>query len=117
LYCLRKAGGQTGLANSRINASEVEGTSDFTLTYSFSVGLALPVRAAVDGGAAGGAVGAAAPAVAAASDPTGAITIFQALEKQLGMKLDLQKRPIPVYCDRPHRAETHGKLSARPWRC
>jgi uncharacterized protein (TIGR03435 family) len=80
-----------------INASEVEGTYDFTLTYSFSAGMAVPVRAALDGGAAGGAVGAAAPAVAAASDPTGAITILQALEKQLGMKLEPQKRPIPVY--------------------
>lgn len=80
-----------------INASEVEGAYDFTLTYSFSAGMAIPVRAAVDGGAAGGAVGAAAPAVAAASDPTGAISIFRALEKQLGMKLEPQKRPIPVY--------------------
>jgi uncharacterized protein (TIGR03435 family) len=80
-----------------INASEVEGTYDFTLTFSFSAGMAVPVRTAIDGGAAGGAVGAAAPGVAAASDPTGAITIFQALEKQLGMKLEPQKRPIPVY--------------------
>ena len=29
--------------------------------------------------------------------PTGDITIFQALEKQLGMKLEPQKRTILVY--------------------
>jgi len=31
-----------------------------------------------------------------ASDPNGAITLFEAIEKQLGLKLATQKRPAPV---------------------
>jgi uncharacterized protein (TIGR03435 family) len=34
--------------------------------------------------------------VAAASDPTGAVTLFEAIEKQLGLKLEAQKRPVSV---------------------
>ena len=30
------------------------------------------------------------------SDPNGAISIFDALDKQLGLKLETQKRPMPV---------------------
>jgi len=33
---------------------------------------------------------------AAASDPVGGISLFDAVEKQLGLKLDAQKRPCPV---------------------
>jgi uncharacterized protein (TIGR03435 family) len=32
----------------------------------------------------------------AASDPNGAVTLFQAIERQLGLKLETQKRPVPV---------------------
>jgi uncharacterized protein (TIGR03435 family) len=31
-----------------------------------------------------------------ASDPSGAITLFEAINKQLGLKLELQKRPVQV---------------------
>jgi uncharacterized protein (TIGR03435 family) len=31
-----------------------------------------------------------------ASDPSGALTLFEALEKQLGLKLEKRERPIPV---------------------
>jgi uncharacterized protein (TIGR03435 family) len=31
-----------------------------------------------------------------ASDPNGAVSLFDALEKQLGLKLETQKRPMPV---------------------
>jgi uncharacterized protein (TIGR03435 family) len=31
-----------------------------------------------------------------ASDPSGAVTIYDAVEKQLGLKLEMQKRPFPV---------------------
>ncbi len=31
-----------------------------------------------------------------ASDPSGGYTIFEALEKELGLKLEIQKRPMPV---------------------
>jgi len=31
-----------------------------------------------------------------AADPSGAISLFEALSKQLGLKLEAQKRPLPV---------------------
>jgi uncharacterized protein (TIGR03435 family) len=31
-----------------------------------------------------------------ASDPTGALTLPEALSSQLGLKLEMQKRPLPV---------------------
>ena len=31
-----------------------------------------------------------------ASEPSGALTLFDAVTKQLGLKLEMQKRPIPV---------------------
>ena len=30
------------------------------------------------------------------ADPSGAISLFDALDKQLGLKLELQKHPMPV---------------------
>jgi uncharacterized protein (TIGR03435 family) len=35
-------------------------------------------------------------AAPAASDPNGGLTLFEALEKQLGLKLEKQKRSLPV---------------------
>jgi uncharacterized protein (TIGR03435 family) len=64
-----------------LDATGIDGTWDFTLTFS---------RSAM------APAGAPAPAGAAASDPTGSITFMEALEKQLGLKLDPQKRPMPV---------------------
>jgi uncharacterized protein (TIGR03435 family) len=29
-------------------------------------------------------------------DPNGAISLFDAVNKQLGLKLEMQKRPVPV---------------------
>jgi len=34
---------------------------------------------------------------AAASDPVGGTSVFDAVEKQLGLKLEVQKRPYPVF--------------------
>jgi uncharacterized protein (TIGR03435 family) len=34
--------------------------------------------------------------VPSASDPSGAYTVLEAVEKQLGLKLAMQKRPMPV---------------------
>jgi uncharacterized protein (TIGR03435 family) len=80
-----------------LDATGLEGSYDFTLSFS-------PV------GAAGRAMPGPAPARDAAPssspsgpsaipdtvDPNGAITLFEAMEKQLGLKLELQKRPIQV---------------------
>jgi uncharacterized protein (TIGR03435 family) len=62
-----------------VNATGIEGAYDFTL--SFSGAGALQNR---NGDAAG------------ASDPSGALSLFDAVNKQLGLKLELQKRPVPV---------------------
>ena len=45
------------------------------------------------GGPDPGALGAGAPQ---AADPTGSYTLFEAIEKQLGLKLESQKRPMQV---------------------
>jgi uncharacterized protein (TIGR03435 family) len=38
----------------------------------------------------------AAAGIAEASDPNGALSLPEAMEKQLGLKLELQKRPVSV---------------------
>jgi uncharacterized protein (TIGR03435 family) len=78
-----------------LDATELEGRWDLTLSYSPIAGMAIGGRGASDGGGAlGGTNGAGGPA---AADPTGGYNIFEALEKQLGLKLELQKRPAQVF--------------------
>jgi uncharacterized protein (TIGR03435 family) len=72
------------------NSTGLEGGWDFTLTYGRGPALAMAAAPAVGGGE-----GKAAP-VAEASDPSGSLTIFEAVEKQLGLKLEMQKRPEQV---------------------
>jgi uncharacterized protein (TIGR03435 family) len=36
------------------------------------------------------------PGAGAGADPTGALSLSEAISKQLGLKLDLEKRPAPV---------------------
>jgi uncharacterized protein (TIGR03435 family) len=72
------------IQTSVVDATGIEGAYDFTLSFS-------PNGAAVQGLAAGQPAGG-----AAASDPSGAISLFEAVNKQLGLKLEKQKRPIPV---------------------
>jgi uncharacterized protein (TIGR03435 family) len=71
------------------DATGIEGGWDFTLVFSPNAamfnGAMAPVRAGGEGGEPIG-----------ASDPSGVVTIFQALEKQLGLKLESQKRTLPV---------------------
>jgi len=66
----------------------LEGGWDFTVTFSFG-----PMFFA--GMPRGGDAAAAAP-VPTAADPTQGLTIFEAIEKQLGLKLTMLKRPMPV---------------------
>ena len=66
-----------------LDATGVEGNYDVAVTYS----MAATVRAA----------GVAVPGDAGeASDPSGGYTILEALEKQLGLKMELRKRNVPV---------------------
>jgi uncharacterized protein (TIGR03435 family) len=68
-----------------LDSTGIEGGWDFALTY---------VRSVVWGW--GGEVAQGAGAAPVASDPGGGLTIFEALEKQLGLKLESQKRPMAV---------------------
>jgi len=70
------------------DATEIEGTWDFTLTFSMNFGMPMIAR----GG--GDSVSAAGPA--APPDPSGGLNIFEAVEKELGLKLEKQKRTEKV---------------------
>jgi uncharacterized protein (TIGR03435 family) len=71
------------------DATELEGGWDFTLTFTMAM---MPAMARGPGGDAGPG-GAALPS---ASEPTSGLTVFEAIEKQLGLKLNMQKRPMQV---------------------
>jgi uncharacterized protein (TIGR03435 family) len=76
--------------NPVLDATGIEGAFDFTFNFS-------PAGAVQNGG--GGRGGAPPPppgGAAASSDPSGAVSLFDALNKQLGLKLEMQKRPMPV---------------------
>lgn len=79
-----------------LDSTGLEGGYDFTLSFS-PAGMAN--GGGRGGGRGGGEPGAPAPtgdAASAASDPNGAITLFEAIEKQLGLRLEAQKRPVKV---------------------
>lgn len=74
-----------GLGSAGVSdATGLEGTWDFTLTWG---GMNGGGRGGPDMGPGG------APA---ASDPSGGLTVFEALEKQLGLKLEKGKRTVPI---------------------
>jgi uncharacterized protein (TIGR03435 family) len=67
----------------------IEGAFDFTLNFSGAGMVGGPGRGGRGGeGGAGG--------LTEASDPGGGITLYEAIEKQLGLKLDQTKRPAQV---------------------
>ena len=72
-----------------VDLSGLDGSWDFTLNFS-------PKRALQMGGRGGDASQANAAAAGAAADPNGAVSLFEAIDKQLGMKLEQQKHPMPV---------------------
>jgi uncharacterized protein (TIGR03435 family) len=69
------------------NATLLDGAYDFTLSFS-TMGFLQSNTGAGRGGD-GGQTG-------AASDPNGGLSLFDAVEKQLGLKLEKGKRPMPV---------------------
>jgi len=73
-----------------VDATGLEGAWDFTLNFSAA---GLLQMGAGRGGNTGGQPAADAPA---ASDPNGALSLFDAVNKQLGLKLEMQKRPTQV---------------------
>ena len=68
-----------------LDSTGLEGAWDFTLNFS-AIGLLQ----------AGGAPGQPPSGAPGASDPNGALSLPDAVNKQLGLKLELQKRPMPV---------------------
>lgn len=68
-----------------MDATEINGSYDFTLSFSGIPGVS-PAQAAL----------AAAAGQQGAADPGGGITLFDALEKQLGLKLEKRNVPVPV---------------------
>jgi len=74
-----------------LDATGLEGGWNFTVNFS-------PINAFQGGPGRGGDAPAGPPAAGAlvASDPNGAISLPEALDKQLGLKLELKKRPMPV---------------------
>jgi uncharacterized protein (TIGR03435 family) len=68
-----------------VDGTGLDGAWDFTFAFSN------PLMAQSGGGGGQDASGASTPA-----DPNGAVSLFDALEKQLGLKLQVQKRPMPV---------------------
>lgn len=76
------------------NASGLTGAYDFTLTFS-----RIPPGRGGGGGGRGGGKGAPAPARIGdgASDPSGGVSLFDAVQKQLGLKLESHKRSEPVF--------------------
>ena len=70
-----------------LDATGLDEAYDFTLNFS-------QINPALNAGGRGGEAG---PGGApAASEPNGAISLFDAVEKQLGLKLELHKRPMSV---------------------
>jgi uncharacterized protein (TIGR03435 family) len=76
-----------------LDATGLEGGWDFTFSFSPMGVLQMGRGQGGDGSApaAGGAGGA-----LEASDPSGALSLFDAVTRQLGLKLEMQKRPTPV---------------------
>jgi uncharacterized protein (TIGR03435 family) len=71
-----------------LDKTGLDGSFDFTLNFSTIGAFQRALRGGGDGGAQ-------AP-VPSAADPSGATSLFEALTKQLGLKLDMQARPLPV---------------------
>jgi uncharacterized protein (TIGR03435 family) len=74
-----------------LDKTGLEGGWDFALNFS-AIGVFLNTGRG-GGDAAAGAPGGGA---LAASDPNGAISLPEAIDKQLGLKLEMQKRPVSV---------------------
>jgi uncharacterized protein (TIGR03435 family) len=65
----------------------LDGAYDFTLTFT-PIGMLNAGRGRGDAPAG--------PVSADAADPTGAVSLFDAVKQQLGLKLEMRKRPMPV---------------------
>jgi len=74
-----------------LDATGIKGSWDFTLSFSSA-----DLTKAGAGAGPPPPSGAATSTTAATSDPNGAVTLFDAVSRQLGLKLEKQRRPAPV---------------------
>jgi uncharacterized protein (TIGR03435 family) len=74
------------------DSTGLEGTWDFTLTFS----LVPPGQGAAGGGRKGGGPPPAPRESGMAADPSGVMSLFEAMDKQLGIKMEMVKRSLPV---------------------
>jgi uncharacterized protein (TIGR03435 family) len=88
----RLQGMAAGLNSPIEDATEIEGGWDLTLTYTRA-----PMIFNGPAGGRGGDAGSAGAPIPTAADPTGGLTLFEAIEKELGLKLETRKRTLPVY--------------------
>jgi uncharacterized protein (TIGR03435 family) len=80
-----------------VDATSLEGGWDFTFSFSPAGVLQMGGGRGEGGrGGDGGGPPAAAGAVPEASEPSGGLSLFDAMVKQLGLKLETQKRPLAV---------------------
>ena len=73
-----------------LDATQIDGAYDFTLSFGI-----IPPRIMANLNGRGPDPNGPGDALAAA-EPVGGVTLFEAIEKQLGLKLEAQKRPAPV---------------------
>ena len=78
------------------DATGVEGGWDFSLTFSMRAIMVGRGGPPPPPPAPGGDANPAGSALPSAADPAGGYTIFEAIEKQLGLKLEKQKRSMPL---------------------
>jgi uncharacterized protein (TIGR03435 family) len=87
-----------------LDATRLEGSYDFTLMFA-PAGAVRGIGGR--GGKRGGPAGDGPAATGEASDPTGAMSLPEAIERTLGLKLEQQKRPVKVWVvDHVERAPT-----------
>jgi len=79
-----------------LDATGLEGSWNFTLSFSTAGQLQEGNNNGGRGGGRGDAPTAGPGGLSQASDPSGAVSLFDAVEKQLGLRLALQKRPVKV---------------------
>jgi len=82
--------------NTVVDATGLTGAYDFTLSFSAAGIINGGGGRGGDVGGGGGGGGGGTPGAAAASDPSGGISLYDAISRQLGLKLEMQKRPMPV---------------------
>lgn len=79
-----------------LDGSGLEGSWDLSLSFSPAPPNLAGPKLAGGGGKGGGPPAPSGGGAGVLSDPSGAVSLFDALDKQLGLKLEMHKRPEPV---------------------